>query len=122
MLGPLGPLGLLGLRFYESSGLALVQRSKEPAAWLQRLQRLHCVPFQSVRHAMACHGPFEAMTGAYGGMTSETGGVVSLLETISADFARLEADTKSEETIEPGPGASMGQVQAKGTDGSALPP
>lgn len=54
--------------FYESSGLALVQRSKEPA-----------------------------MTGAYGGMTSETGGVVSLLETISADFARLEADTKSEE-------------------------
>jgi len=53
--------------FYESSGLALVQ-SKEPA-----------------------------MTGAYGGMTSETGGVVSLLETISADFARLEADTKSEE-------------------------
>ena len=37
------------------------------------------------------------MTGAYGGMTSETGGVASLLETISADFARLEADTKSEE-------------------------
>lgn len=54
--------------FYESSGLALVQRSQQPA-----------------------------MTGAYGGMTSETGGVVSLLETISADFARLEADTKSEE-------------------------
>jgi len=53
--------------FYESSGLALVQ-SQQPA-----------------------------MTGAYGGMTSETGGVVSLLETISADFARLEADTKSEE-------------------------
>ena len=40
----------------------------------------------------------QAMTGAYGGMTSETGGVVSLLETISADFARLEADTKSEDT------------------------
>lgn len=55
--------------FYESSGLALVQSgSKQPA-----------------------------MTSPYGGMTSETGGVVSLLETISADFARLEADTKSEE-------------------------
>jgi len=57
--------------FYESSGLALLQEksgSKQPA-----------------------------MTGAYGGMTSETGGVVSLLETISADFARLEADTKAEE-------------------------
>lgn len=39
----------------------------------------------------------KAMTGAYGGMTDESGGVVSLLETISADFSRLEADTKAEE-------------------------
>jgi len=39
-----------------------------------------------------------AMTGAYGGMTDESGGVVSLLETISADFSRLEADTKAEES------------------------
>jgi hypothetical protein len=54
------------------------------------------------------------MTGAYGGMTSETGGVVSLLETISADFARLEADTKSEETISPGPGDSGARCKRKG--------
>eukprot|EP00435_Cladocopium_sp_Y103_P060378 s18_g22.t1 len=70
-LKELGDLGrIIGIRwFYESSGLALVQSgSKQPA-----------------------------MTSPYGGMTSETGGVVSLLETISADFARLEADTKSEE-------------------------
>lgn len=39
----------------------------------------------------------KAMTGAYGGMTDESGGVVGLLETISADFSRLEADTKAEE-------------------------
>ena len=39
----------------------------------------------------------KAMTGVYGGMTDESGGVVSLLETISADFSRLEADTKAEE-------------------------
>ncbi|CAJ1354377.1 unnamed protein product [Effrenium voratum] len=57
--------------FYEKSGLALLQESAKAAQ--------------------------PESVSIYGGMTDQSGGVVALLETIAADFARLEADTSSEE-------------------------
>jgi len=48
--------------------------------------------------ALAQQEPPKIFGGSYRGMQSENGGIVGMLKVIQSDFARLEADTKSEET------------------------